>query len=60
MDRIVVYFNDEKLNYINIKGTDIFEKEEYLHIYNGNDLVAIILASTIKMIYKSTKREQND
>ena len=57
MDRIVVYFIDDKINSINIEATDIFEQGEYLHIYNDKNLVAILLASTIKIIYKSTKRD---
>lgn len=55
MERVIIYFKDENPQFINIAGTDIFEREEYLHIYNGNDLVSIILASSIKAIYKSTK-----
>lgn len=57
MDRIIVHFIDEDTHFINIEGTDIFERGEYLHIYNGNDLVGIILASSIKIIYKSTKKD---
>ena len=57
MDRVIVNFIDENIEYINIAGTDIFERGEYIHIYNGNDLVGIILASAIKSIYKSTKRD---
>ena len=56
MDRVIVNFIDENLEYINISGTDIFERGEYLHIYNGTDLVGIILASSIKCMYRSTKR----
>lgn len=57
MDRVIVHFLDENTKFINIEGTDIFERGEYLHIYNGDNLVGIILASIVKMIYKSTKRE---
>lgn len=56
MERIVVYFKDDKLNSVNIGGTDIFEQGEYLHIYNDKNLVAILLASEIKIIYKTTMR----
>ncbi len=55
MERIIVYFKDEETTYINIAGTDIFEQGEYLHIYNNKDLVAVILADTVKILYKSTK-----
>ena len=57
MDRLVVYFKDEKINFINIEATDIFEQGEYLHIYNGQNLAAILLASEVKIMYKSTKRD---
>ena len=57
MDRVIVYFKDDSLRFINIEATDIFEQGKYLHIYNGKDLVAILLSSTIKMIYKSTKKD---
>ena len=58
MDRVIVYFKDDSLRFINIEATDIFEQGEYLHIYNGKDLVAILLASTVKIIYKSTMRDK--
>ena len=57
MDRIIVHFIDEDSHFINIEGTDIFERGDYLHVYNGSILVAIILASTVKIMYKSTKKE---
>ena len=57
MDRIIVHFIDEDTHFINIEGTDIFEQGEYLHIYNGKSLVGIILASSVKIMYKSTKRD---
>lgn len=57
MDRVIVHFIDEDTHFINIEGTDIFERGEHLHIYNDNELVGVILASTVKIIYKSTKRE---
>ena len=57
MDRIIVHFLDEDTHFINIVGTDIFERGDYLHIYNGNNLVGVILASAIKIIYKSTKKD---
>jgi len=57
MDRVIVHFIDENMDFINIAGTDIFERGEYLHIYNGNDLVGVVLANAIKSIYKSTKRD---
>ena len=57
MDRVIVNFIDENMEYINIVGTDIFERGEYIHIYNENELVGIILASAIKSMYKSTKRD---
>ena len=56
MDRIIVHFIDENTPFINIEGTDIFEQGEYLHIYNGENLVGVILASLVKIMYKSTKR----
>lgn len=59
MDRVIVHFKDESLRFINIEATDIFEQGEYLHIYNGKELVAVLLASTVKVIYKSTKRDTN-
>ena len=52
MDRVIVYFKEETLRFINIEATDIFEQGEYLHIYNGKELVAILLASEIKIIYQ--------
>lgn len=55
MERITIHFKDEEENFINIAGTDIFERNEYLHIYNGNDLVCIVLASAIKVAYKTVK-----
>ena len=57
MDRIIVHFIDEDTHFINIEGTDIFEQGEYLHIYNGKSLVGLILASSVKIMYKSTKRD---
>ena len=57
MNRVLVYFIDLNTNSINIEGTDIFERGEYLHIYNGNNLVGVILASTVKIMYQSTKRD---
>ena len=59
MDRVIVHFKDDDLRFINIEATDIFEQGEYLHIYNGKSLVAILLASTVKIIYKSTMRDKN-
>lgn len=59
MDRVIVHFKDDSLRFINIEATDIFEQGEYLHIYNGKELVAILLASTVKIIYKSTMRDKN-
>lgn len=59
MDRIIVHFKDDSLRFINIEATDIFEQGDYLHIYNDKDLVAILLISTIKIIYKSTMRDKN-
>lgn len=56
MDRVIVHFKDDSLRFINIEATDIFEQGEYLHIYNGKELAAILLVSTVKIIYKSTKR----
>lgn len=55
MSRIIVYFKDKDTNYINIEGTDIFERDTYLHIYNGNELVAVVLADAVKVAYKSVK-----
>ena len=57
MDRIIVHLIDENTHFINIEGTDIFERGEYLHIYNGQNLVGVILASSVKIMYKSTKRD---
>ena len=57
MNRVIIHFKDEDTGYINIEATDIFEKEEYLHIYNGTDLVGVVLASLVKILYKSTKRD---
>ena len=57
MDRIIVHFKDEETCFINIEGTDIKEDGEYIKIYNGKNLVGFILASTVKMAYKSTRRE---
>ena len=56
MDRVIVNFKDEDIEFVNIEGTDIFERGKYLHIYNGNNLVGVILVSTIKSIYKSKKK----
>ena len=56
MERVIINFKDEDIEFVNIEGTDIFERGKYFHIYNGNSLVGVILASTIKSIYKSTKR----
>lgn len=57
MSRIIVHFKDDSLRFINTEATDIFEQGEYLHIYNGKDLVAILLVDSIKIVYKSTKKE---
>ena len=57
MNRVIVHFIDEATNFMNIEGTDIFEQGEYFHIYNGKSLVGVILASTVKIIYKSTKKD---
>lgn len=58
MERIIIHFKDEEKHFINIAATDIFERDEYLHIYNGNDLVCVVLASTIKVAYKSVKGDE--
>lgn len=55
MDRVIVHFIGEEAHFINIAATDIFERGEYLHIYNGTDLVGIILTSTVKVAYRSKK-----
>ena len=55
MERVIIQFKDSSLNTINIEGTDIFEQDEYLHVYNGKDLACIVLRSEIKVIHKSTK-----
>ena len=55
MERVIIHFKGEDTHFINIAGTDIFERDEYLHIYNGNDLVGIVLTSTVKVAYKSVK-----
>lgn len=60
MERVIIHFIDEDKHFINIPGTDIFEQNEYLHIYNGKDLVCVVLASSIKVAYKSVKGEVND
>lgn len=59
MDRVIVYFLNEETQFINIEATDIFQQGEYFHIYNNQDLVAILLASVVKIIYKSKKRDAN-
>ena len=59
MERIIVYVKDEERPYINIAGTDIFERGEYLHVYNGTDLVAVILVNAVKIIFKSIKNGDN-
>ena len=59
MDRVIVYFIDAEPQFINIEATDIFQQGDFLHIYNGQDLVSILLASTVKIIYKSKKRDIN-
>ena len=58
MNRVIIQFKDECINTINIEGTDIFEKDEYLHIYNGTNLVGVVLVSLVKVAYKSKMREQ--
>ena len=55
MERIIIQFKDESLSTVNIEGTDIYEQGDYLHVYNGKDLVCIVLANVINVIYKSTK-----
>lgn len=60
MGRLIVHFKDENINFVNIVATDIFEQGEYLHIYNGNDLVAVFLKETIKIIYKSVQRGETN
>jgi hypothetical protein len=57
MDRVIVHFKDETTHFINIEATDIFEDGEYVKIYNGTQLCGIILASTIQMAYKTTRRD---
>ena len=57
MERVIINFMDESISPINIPATDIFERGEYLHIYNGNDLVGIVYAPAVKVIYRSTKRD---
>ena len=60
MGRIIVHFKNESMSFINILGTDIFERDGYLHIYNGDDLVGVILADEVKVIYKSTMKEKTN
>lgn len=55
MDRIIVHFIDEDTHFINIEGTDIFERDDYLFIYNDANLVGVILKSIVKVAYKSKK-----
>lgn len=57
MERVIINFMDESISPINIPATDIFERGDYLHIYNGNDLVCIVYAPAVKVIYRSTKRD---
>ena len=57
MDRVIVHFIDENTKFVNIEGTDIFERGDYIHVYNGTALVGVILASAIKIMYKSTKKD---
>ena len=57
MDRIIVHFIDEDTHFINIEGTDIFERDDYLFIYNDANLVGVILKSIVKVAYKSKKGE---
>lgn len=57
MERVVVHFKNDSLRYINVEATDIFEQGEYLYIYNGEKLVAMLLKDTIKIIYKTTRKE---
>lgn len=60
MGRIIVKFIDEDIPMINILGTDIFERDEYLHIYNENDLIGVISAASVLFIYKSTMKEKTN
>lgn len=57
MERVIINFMDESISPINIPATDIFERGDYLHIYNDNDLVCIVYGAAIKVIYRSTKRD---
>ena len=56
MSRCIFHFKDSE-NFANIEGTDFFEEGEYLKVYNGNDLVGIFAIETMKMAYKSEKKE---
>lgn len=56
VEKVIIHFKDEYDTFINIDGTDIFERGEYFHVYNGNELVCIVLAETVKKLYKTKKR----
>lgn len=57
MDRIIVHFIDNTDLFVNVEGTDIVECGDYMRIYNGEKLVGVVLSSTIKLMYKTTRRD---
>lgn len=55
MERVVIHFIDENKHFINIEATDIYKCDDYLQVYNGEDLVCVVLISSVKTAYKISK-----
>lgn len=55
MNHVVVYFKSSE-KYCNLIADDMHEDDEFLKVYNGNELVGMFLIEDIKSAWKSEEK----
>ena len=60
MEKIVIRYIDENQNeqFVCVNGNCIYEsaEDEYIRIYNDNDMIGIVDKNIVKIIYKTEKK----
>ena len=55
MKRVVIKFNDKELDHMNIEGDYIDLKDEFIFVYNGEYISAIVKRKLVNLICISEK-----
>jgi hypothetical protein len=56
MKRVVIKFKDKELDHMNIEGDYIYRDGDYIFVYNGDNIVAMVRHEIVNLICISEKQ----